>query len=207
MRKSRNKFIIILFITTVLVANAMGQRVGTRTYVLLTFEHSFKVGPHGVKKYNWIIPADSITSFESSLSRIFLRGFSKGDLDSCMLGRPVDPYFDNPNLDFDLDENYISIVENLETLIKKNRLKVQTIVKKWGRKKVERIEVYATEITGDLCHSKVGDVLRYRFNYDGVIYLPQSSFKASSVFLHEKNAKFILYRDFTRFDFAKLPNL
>jgi len=201
----KSKLIILLFV--VAASNTFAQTRSAHPYVVFTFENHQNESPHGKSLYYWIIDSDSISSINSIAlySRLFIRGFSKNDSANCCEGKTFNPFVIYPNTSFDLAESYTNNVSNFEHLIQKNRKKVQVIIKKWNNRSREKTVVFATPISGIVCFSNLDEFGKKRYGYLGLISIPISSFIYDNTFWGKRKSKYLLNRDYSKFNFSIIP--
>lgn len=195
--------IMIGFPFVLIFSNCLCQN--TRHYVVITFNDVYKVSQHGARNYFWIIPNDSVKSYESELSKLFLSGFTRNNLEECCDGKAIDPFVLFAHSTFVFDQEYLQDLEELRLLISSHRRKLQSITKKWANGQRERITVYATPIRGRFCYSPFGETGQFRTGYRGGVVLPFSSFECDDSFWKTSSAQFILNRDFSNHPFKIVP--
>lgn len=200
MKRGINVFLLLLLFT-----NAFSQTT-SREYVVITVEDQYKISQHGIKSYFWIVPVDSITSFSSNLSRLFLSDFSVNNLQDCCAGNPVDPIVVTETSNFKLDDDYLSRLEGLRKLILQSRRKLQKITKKWESGQLETVQVFATAIKGEFCQCDFHPIGQQRTGYKGKVCVPKSSFGSYEEFWKLPQASFILKQDFSSIDFDIISN-
>jgi len=64
------KVLILLSLFLFVKSLLFGQQLEGK-YIIFTFEDSYKISQHGVQKYYWIIPEDSVQSYSNKLSSFF----------------------------------------------------------------------------------------------------------------------------------------
>ena len=84
-RRKGVKSSLIVVLLTVLY-NLGSSQVENGKYVIVTFEDTYRVSQHGKESFYWIVPSDSIDSYETSFSKLFLDGFSVNNLEDCCEG-------------------------------------------------------------------------------------------------------------------------
>lgn len=173
MQKSR--FVITILLIVMARIPALCQMVQDK-FIIITFEDYHKISQHDQKKYYWIVPIDSIKSNRMVLSRLFLKSFPKTDLDTCCIGKNINPFDVGPSASFHFDPEYYDAINKLEIIITKNRKPIQIIHKKWLSGQRETTLVFATPVTGKFCSSHLNDIGRFRFKYFNRVYLPLSNF-------------------------------
>lgn len=201
MLMKRRKGIKLSLIVVLLASiyNLGSSQVENGKYVIVTFEHTYKQSQHGKESFYWVVPNDSINSYETSLSKIFLDGFSVNNLEDCCEGKQIDPFLVFDDSRYDLDEDYLQSLSRLKSLIKEKRRKVQSIKKKWTNGQSVRISVYVTPIIGSFCSSEYHVLGQARNGYDGLVYLPYlSDFKVDKSFWQSLEVDYLLSRDFSK---------
>lgn len=194
-----------VFLLLLVSLEVFSQSTSTE-YLVITIEDHYKTSQHGTQSYVWIVQVDSITSFNSNLSPVFLSGFSVNNSQDCCAGVPVDPIVVTEASNFILSDDYMSNLENLKKLIVQNRKKLQKITKKWMSGQEQTIEVFATAIKGEFCQCDFHPVGQQRTGYKGKVCIPKSSFSAYEDFWKSSKANFILMQDFSVVDFDIISN-
>lgn len=201
----RDKLVLCLLLSFCTLADAFSQGTEPGLYVVITFDDVYKISQHGKRDYFWIISNDSLKSYESKLSRLFLSDFTKNNLEDCCSGKPIDPFVFTEGSIFTFDDRYSKDLETLTQLILKHKRKLQRISKKWETGQEETITVFATPIRGRFCSSEYHLSGQIRRGYKGQVFLPFSSFAYAEDFWKTTNAKFILDQDFSRHKFDLTP--
>ena len=108
----------------------------------------------GLKKnYYWITPIDSIEKRNSfTVFPVYMDGFSKESFDECKQGKQIDIFTFSGSPDFNLGTDYETNLRDLLSLIAINRIKIQSLLKVWGKNQEDKINIYATPITGEFCN-------------------------------------------------------
>jgi hypothetical protein len=202
---TRSKFFLCFLLLLWTLTDSFSQRTGPGLYVVITFEDVYKISQHGKRDYFWIISNDSLKSFESKLSKLFMSDFTKNNLDDCCGEKPIDPFVLTEGSIFIFDAGYSKELENLKQIVFKNRKRLQRISKKWDAGQEETITVFATPMYGRFCSSEYYLSGQTRTGYKGRVFLPFSSFTYADDFWKTANAKFILNRDFSRLNFEMIP--
>ena len=203
--KNSNAFFFLAFIFGFLT-NLFAQDQKPAAYVVLTIEDTYKISQHGTQTYLWIIPVDSIKSYNATLSRLFISGFTRSNLEDCFLRQPFDPlvYDQTPSIAFDSD--YLTGLEEVKQLILKKKKRLQKIVKKWESGQTETIAVFATPVVGQFCSSDFHPIGQHRTGYHGKVYLPTTSLEYEGPFWSSEKADYITKRDFSLLDFDIISN-
>lgn len=118
--KNNNPFFFVVFIFG-FASNSFAQDQQPTAYVILTIEDTYKISQHGTRTYFWIIPVDSIKSYNTTVSRVFISGFTRSNLEDCSSHKPFDPlvYDQNPSLAF--DPHYLASLEDSKQVVLKRR--------------------------------------------------------------------------------------
>lgn len=200
------KIIHLFFLVFGFVTDSFSQVPASEVYVIVTIEDTYKTSQHSTQTYFWIVPVDSIKSYSSVMSRLFISDFTINNLEDCCSGKPIDPRVYDQNSNFALDSDYLSSLRNLRELVLKNKRKVQQIDKKWQSGQTEKVVVFATPILGQFCSSDFHQIGQHRTGYHGKVYVPKSSFKHFENFWSSSKADYILKQDFSTLDFDVIPN-
>jgi hypothetical protein len=175
-------------------------------FVVLTIEETYQISMHGTETYFWIVPVDSIDSFEFELSRLFLKGFNYYNLSDCCKGVAMDPFVFDQRPYIAFENEFLTLLDNNENLIRKNRKKIVTIKQNWKSGQKVKINVFATSVEGVFCICDYDPIGQYRTGYVGKVFVPKSSFKYTSEFWSNPKSDFIIKRDYSRFDFSIIRN-
>lgn len=198
----RNSVCLLLYIFILLGNPLSAQKLSFNKYIIVTAEDYFNKGNEGIKKYYWIIPADSIQSLKSIFYPLFLT-ISKNNFDSCCNGNDIDPYVFTPaDSIISLTKEYYKELEHLENIIVNKRKRIQKIIKEWPSFKSQEITTfYATAVKGYFCSSNYAITGQWRAGYKGKVFVPHSEFGLNEEFWQSANANFILHRDFSDIKF------
>jgi len=79
------------------------------------------------------------------------------------------------------------------------------MVKVWATGQNEKIEVFATSVSGKFCSSNFHKFGQEKWGYKGKVYIPLSSFSYLGEFWDSDQAKFILHEDFSKINFKIIP--
>ena len=202
MTKDKSLILVVLFFATV---NASFSQATAGKYVIFTFKDKYKISQHATKSYYWIVPQDSIKSYNTILSHLFLKNFSKNDFVDCCNGKDIDPFVVTTNTSYDFDSAYSKSLNELELIISRNTKRLQSISKKWDSGQEEEIRIFATPVYGKFCSSNFHVIGRERYGYEGKVYIPVSSFSYSEEFWKSSAAKFVLAQDFSKIKFDIIP--
>ena len=200
------RMILCCFLIFGFLSDSFSQVSNSEAYVIITIEDTYKISQHGTQTYFWIVPVDSIKSYNTTMSRLFLSDFTMNNLDDCCSGKAIDPFVYEQNSNFSIDATYSASLKNLKELVLKNKKKVQRIEKKWYSNQNETIVVYATPVSGKFCSSDFHPIGQHRTGYHGRVYVPKSSFAHSENFWSSLKANYILKQDFSALDFDIIPN-
>ena len=199
-----NKLLILSFFLLWINNNVFSQQK-IQSYVIVTFEDKYKNSPHGMRNYYWIIPVDSIKSLKITFSHLFLNNFSRDNLEDCCNGKDIDPFIVLKKSDYSYDSTYENILNRLNSVILKNRRKLQTIVKKWTKGQRENTSIFVTPISGIFCSSNYHMLGQERYGYVGKVFVPKASFAYDEEFWKSDKANFIISQDFTKIKFDIIP--
>ncbi len=196
----RNNWLLPLCFS-IIFFNGYSQNSSLKSYVIITYEQKFSKGFEGIKRTFWVVPEDSISNMGSKFFPLLMSGYYKNDIDSCCLGKEIDPYFSSS-----VKENYLLIaqekaLDNLQTIVFDKRRKIQSITKKWSSDKQEQIIIYATSIYGTFCFSKFNFTGQNRSGYLDLFYLPYSEIAVNDQFWNTTKGKLIMNLDFTKYNF------
>lgn len=186
---------IILFVTCILPFLALAQT--TTNFYVVTVEVKSTPNIHGIEQFHWIIPVDSIrTSYDYSISALYINDFSKDKVTDCTAGNAVDVFTATSRSDYSFSDTYKNQLADLANIILSNRKRVQRITKKWGKGKKEVANVYLTPITGNFTFCRTRSLENKNVNYIGTIALPLSDYKSADSFWES-------YKDASNIDFSK----
>lgn len=188
------------------MTNSFAQGQQPVPYIILTIEDTYKVSQHGTQTYFWIIPVDSIKSYNMTISRLFLSDFTRSNLEDCCLGKPFDPFVYDQNLSIALDSDYRERLDNLKQLVLNRKKQIQKINKKWKSGQAETIVIFATPVVGEFCSSDFHPIGQHRTGYLGRVYLPKASFKYDDTFWSSPKADYVEKQDFSILDFDIISN-
>ena len=197
----KNKKWLLLFCFSIAVFKCYSQNSSVKSYVIITCEQKFAKGFEGIKRTFWIAPEDSIFNTGTKFFPLLLSGYFKSDLDSCCMGKEIDPYFSSP-----AKENYLDAVQEkaldiLQTIIFAKRKKIQTIIKKWSSGNQEQTTIYATSVFGSFCFSKLHFLGQNRSGYSDLLYIPYSQIEENNKFWDTAKGKLIMNLDFSKYNF------
>lgn len=198
--------ILLLIICLSMSIESYTQVSGSNGYIIMTFERTVNKYPqHGIEKFFWIMPVDSIYDKHFSIFPLFIDGFSRNNLDSCCEAQKIDPFTITTQTNYDFDSNYLSEINHLQIIIKSQRKKVQEIIKKWAEDYKEVIKVYATPITGKFCSCILKKDGKKKVEYDGIVFIPMSSFSIYKNFVESKKYRFMIFSDYSKINFDIKP--
>lgn len=203
----RNNSAIFLFgIIFGFITNSFSQNQQPAPYIILTIEDSYKTSQHDTQTYFWIIPVDSIKSYNMTMSRLFISDFTRSNLEDCSLGKPFDPFVYNQNPTIALDSDYLLSLDNLRQLVLKRKKRLQKIDKKWESGQAETVVIFATPVIGEFCSSNFHPIGQHRTGYRGRVYLPKASFRYDDTFWSSSKADYVMKEDFSMLDFDIISN-
>lgn len=181
------------------------QNLQKSKYIVITFSENYKKSTHGIQDYFWVIPVDSISSFNSSLYPLYTSNYTKTQFNDCSNGISIDPSI--PSIkpsDYDFDSLWYVKHDFLTNLINEKRKLVQTIKKIWSGGNEITIKIYATPIIGEFCSCNFAISGQQRFGYIGRIYLAHNFSENYGEFWNSQLANFILKQDYSGLNFKKI---
>ena len=186
---------------------ARGQST-SGTYLVYTFEDTYKISPHGTESYYWLQPLDSVQAGPAGLRVFFPFGFEASTLFDCRQGTAFNP-FSVPVTDMQhkFDKQYFAAADTLERVVYRGRKKIQTITKRWGSGQRETIEVYVTPVAGRFCYAPFSQAGFRGSSYRGLVFLPLSHFKPYPAFWSDPRHAHVLNQDYSQVPFSALPRL
>lgn len=170
------------------------------SFVVVTVEMKTTSRLHPLEYDYWIIPVSMWNDFEEELLPLFIGGFSQTDINECCLLDTLILFNYSTDESFAFKESFVESLEYFRDLIIKERIKVQTVRKKWKGYK-EELNIYLTPVSGVFCtcekkhpddDSKTG--------YTGRIAIPSSKLELNSGFKDTKK-----FKEMKRFDYSALP--
>ncbi len=198
--KKNNKW-VILFYFSLLASASYSQSPIVKSYVIITCEEKFAKSFEGIKRTFWIADEDSIFDTGTKFFPLLLSGYFKNDLDSCCLGKEIDPYYSSHEKENYLDTAQEKSLDILQTIIFAKRKKMQTIIKKWAYGNQAKVTIYATSIFGSFCFSKFNFIGKKRSDYADLLYLPNSKIEENNRFWETLKSKRFMQLDFSRYNF------
>lgn len=178
---------------------SVAQSATTDYYLVLTVQKKInKYQFEGIKEYHWIIPIDSSFTAEYSAYPLLDDVFSKGDFDSCCLGKPINPFVMTTATNFNHDSSYLYSLEQFRLLIRSHRKKVQRIEKRWNEKLRETIVIYATPIMGVFCQSPLIQMDGTINSQSRLVFIPKSDFRSLDGFWKTKKGRNAAFADYTK---------
>ncbi len=194
----KNKLMFTFFL--LIFSSSYAQQV---QYLIITFESKRNIDKN-FQKYYWIAPIDSIkdTSFYLYPLYLVVGEFSKDNLDDCQKGDSIDIFISTNETRLGFSKEYESDVDNLMTLIDNNRTEIQTISIGWteNKKAKDKIIVYATPISGDLCscfqYHNIGNK-----NFQSFVYLPIANFNYVKSFWQSSTASIVKFANYSFIDY------
>jgi hypothetical protein len=187
-----------------------GQTLDKADFVIFNFVHRYhgSIPPHlgnFVDNYYWIVPTDSITGEKVfTISPMYIDSMSQIQVDRCAAGDLVDFFGYGEGVSVE----YRNEIDSLLRIIKKGRIKIQTINIKWYEddiRKKEKIDIYAIPVSGVFCNC-----IQVYYNKEtkrdapyGQVYVPLFDFKYNkSFFLNTRLWKNVKYADYSMVNFA-----
>ena len=194
----------IIFIFLLLISfSGFTQNLTEREFVILTFEMNRNKDSHGTFIYYWITELEKYENAneykDPKLNSLFLQELGSSDaLESCCLGKTSDPFTYTTSSEFDFPENHSEYLSELRELIKKNRQKIQVIKKEWKKGYKEKVTVYATAVSGEMCECEFGG--KKYLKRDSRLNFPKGNYEILKDYL-TKDKQILLFKDFSNFDF------
>ncbi len=200
----RTKYIVLTLIFIFSFSHTYSQDLSKKKYVVITFEDNNNKDIIRIKGYFWVVPFDSIKSYENIFYPLYISAYSKKQFDDCNAGTGIDPVFKpgENGFDYTWDDSHDKLYE----LIRKKRKLIQTIKKNWetdGAKKV--IKIYATPLIGEFCSCELSKAGQKRNGYKGKIYLAWNFAEGYPDFWNSAFAHYILKQDYSRHEFCRNP--
>jgi hypothetical protein len=190
--------ISILFILCLISADALGQKTAEEGYVVITYERKRNKDQHGAQKFYWVVPVDSLSSKDATLSPLYCTGYSDEHLISCQQGDVTSIFTVDNSMNLESIEWIRNEARNLLNIIEKNKRLHQTIVKKWPKGYKEEIKVYITPIQGNLASCFISESDGNKINYSGMIYLPIGDATYFKSFWNSELVNESFFNDLTR---------
>lgn len=199
----RTKKVLLAAIFIMFVTSARTQGLSKSKYVVFTIVEFAKNSLHGSQEYLWIIPIDSINSYENSIYPVFL-SYSKTQIADCKKGKSVNPTILSlePG-DYKLDSIKIAAINSFTELIQKEKTLVQSIKKTWDKKSEITVNIYATPIISEFCFCNYLRIEKPGI-YSGLVFLIDGFTKIDNAFWNMNIAKYILKRDYSSLNFKQI---
>jgi len=195
----------VLLTTSITSKNIIAQEPKKNKYIVLTYEEKYQKSLHGIQKYFWVIPIDSIKNFDNKAYPLFLSGFSVSQLNNCKNGQDVNPKILSVKKgDYNFDSLWIINKDSLSQCINKSKKLLQTIKKTWtvGNKVI--VKIYATPIIAELYSCRFSESGQQRYGYNGDIFIVDNFFQVDREFWESALKPFITKDDFSKIEFKKL---
>lgn len=205
-RRIWNQPVWVLLLVALVYGEARGQ-TRSGTYLIYTFEDTYKISQHGTTTYYWLQPLDSVQAGPAALSVFYVSGFSASALAQCANSTAVNPFAVFPNESYAFDPTHYAAVDTLKRLVYQGRKKIQTLTKRWPAGQRETVEVFVTPIAGRFCSAPFSPVGLHGSRYRGLVFLPLSHFKAQPGFWSDPRSANVLTNDCSRVHFSVLPPL
>jgi hypothetical protein len=195
--------IFIFLLLTTCISRGFSQENG-RSYVVLSFVEEFKVGQHSKRAYFWIIPVDSLMSYEAHIAKVFLADFTKNNVDSCCENKAINPFVVMTDTNFEIENELKIELSNLIDIVISRKKKIETIIRRnWNTGQKQTVSVFATPIHGEFCYSPYTQMTRTPQNeYNGLVYLPLRKFRYDDSFWKSSKAQYVLKRSYYAFPYA-----
>src|SRR5476651_2275508 len=144
---------LILTIFTFLIASgSFAQSLKKSKYLVITFDKVQRPSTGIHQTFHWIVPTDSVKNGDFTLYPLYFENFSQTNLSDCMKGNKINI---GASAVDKFDKAYLGELSSLKSLIKKNRIKMQTITKHWVNGYKEDVTIYATPISGNFCRCMI----------------------------------------------------
>lgn len=197
----------IIFIYLALLTISMSKVYSqdkVRSYVVLSFVEEFKTSQHSKRAYFWIIPVDSLSSYEADIAKVFLSDFTKNNIDSCCKNKAFNPFIVMTDTNFVLEDDSKMELANLVDIVISRKRKIETITRKnWSTGQKQTVTVFATPIHGEFCYSLYIPMTRTpQREYSGLVYLPLKKFRYDDSFWKSSESKYITNRSFYAFKYG-----
>jgi hypothetical protein len=200
MQLKRYTFIIILLFC---IQTGLSQDIRKSKYIIMTFVEDYSLSLHGATKYYWVIPEDSIKSFQNNLYKLYISSFSISQFKDCMNDGYIDPKIRSLKKDdYEFDSTWFVKHDQLVNLIDNERKLIQTVKKTWKHSKSKvTISVYATPIIAEFCSCKLLHNSKYKLVGENKIYLASNFSTSNKEFWKSTLSEFILKQDYSYFTF------
>lgn len=205
MKKRNSQKVILLFL--LFFNSFVFCQQSTSEYVIITYEIDRNKDQHPKRNYYWIVPADSLTGHRNFKKYpLYFDEFSQDDLIDCKGNKDLALFTLVSNEDFNIDDKIKSDIEKLKYIVKDNRKKVESVVKKWSNGYTEKITIYVTPVRGDFCCSNLSTNDERIINYKGLIYLPIENFSFNKPFFESDKYKEVIYEDYIDSNYVNLSD-
>ena len=202
MQRRMNKILVLIFVIMISFIGLSQEKANTDSYIIITFRYDRTKDNHPAKDYYWILPIDLIKDANNfNFYPLYFDEFSNEDLKECKQQKNVNIFTMDKREDFILEKFIIYNIDIIKRLVKLNKKKIKTAVKKWKAGYKEKITVYITPVFGNFCSSNIAEYSSKEIDYEGVIYLPLSNFKLNTNFFKTEDVKLIEKLDYLKNNF------
>lgn len=194
---------LILF---TIVKAGLTQSIGSRDYIVVTFETIRKM-PNVTQLHYWITPVDSIVNKKIfNIYPLYTEEYSYDIYEKCLRGDTVDVFTATDATTFDFSREYLRQIETFQSFVSKKGVLVQSIELNWTNKakEKERLNIFVTPIKGEFCTCiQVADVRgEPDLDFTSQVFMLADSFSYNNDFWQMELGKIIQVTDFSRVDFA-----
>ncbi len=197
------QFLFSLFLFFGLLPNVCRCQIHGR-YVIISFDHYVSFGMHGLQRYYWIFPTDSIKpNHKIVLCKLLRSDYSQEDLAKCCNGIEIDPKDIRQTPHFSFSQKHYDELQHFDDVVLKRRKRLATVKKSWQyfSNRKEYLRIFITPVTGNFCFSPLAKTGEKATGYSGNIYIPISSFEYDKTFWDDEKAKSILTHDFAGMEY------
>ena len=198
------KLLRVVILVVLFISQSKAQPISGK-YLIITLERERSWDVHEAEYSYWMVHADSINEIRGNLRPLYLKGFSVNNFDSCCLFDSL-AMFHVAGSNFNFNNQYLSQVERLVSIIKQHGKRVQTIRKKWTDRSQEKINIYLTPVNGNFCECKIGST---GVKIDGIssVAIPKSDFSPNDKFWDGEAARSIKNYDFSNLSFLNFRSI
>ncbi len=193
-----NLLIIILVFTNSFIGLSQ-EKLNPDLFIIITYKFDRTNDNHPAREFYWIAPINSnIYSKSFNFYPLYFDEFSYEDLKECKEQKDINVFTMYSEENFILEKSFGNDITYLKEMVKSNKKKVQTSVKKWNTGEKEKVEVYITPVFGNFCSSNIAKQSGKEINYEGIIFLPLSKFKLNMDFFKTEEGKIIEKSDYLK---------
>jgi hypothetical protein len=199
------KTVLLGLILFTIVKSGLTQSIGTRDYIVITFETIRKM-PNVTQLSYWIAPVDSIVNKKIfNIYPLYIEEYSNDIYEKCLRGDTVDVFTTTTATNFDFNNEYLQQIESLQSIVRQKGVLVQKVVLDWKNKakEKERLNIYVTPIKGEFCTCiQVADVRSEPdLDFMSQVFMLADSVSFNNDFWQMELGKIIQITDFSRVDF------